>query len=304
MHLNQVLNISFLLTAHTNSNQHLPIQEKPIRCQALTSWSRLLQKDSLNLICVLENPSPYVLEQGWTLSITVSPLSYSPSTSGGTSSTNFSFPFQNLHPGESLEVSLPLSAAAGTSFPAIVTCSLVFSLSSLLGEEAEKLPDLQSHCISLPLNTLTVDWLHALQVDCPRATKATSQSDNATGTIQAFINSRRLRCRGREEGGGGESALKSESEKYSAAVRVSSELLKETLVSKNSEVDSHQNMSLSLLDWLLSEPHGGVRREQHGDRTTADSTVIQARGPDGHSVKLSTKEVNTYLIIQRLNLNF
>ncbi|XP_074518627.1 Fanconi anemia core complex-associated protein 100 [Halichoeres trimaculatus] len=290
MHLNQVLNISYLLTACKNNNQHLPIQEKPIRCHAMTSWSRLLQKDSLNLICVLENPGPYVLERGWTLSITVSTLSYPPSTGGGRSSSNFSFPFQGLHPGESLEVSLPLSAAADTSFPMTVSCSIVFSLLSLLGEEAGKLPDPQSSCISLSLNTLTVDWLHTLQVDCPKATRATAQSDSTAGTILTFINSHQRRLRGKGEGG--EGALKSESEKYSAAVRVSSELLKETLVSKTSAEDTHQNVSLSLLDWLLSEPHGGVKREQHGDRTPAGSSAIHARGPNGHSVKLTTKEVN------------
>ncbi|TMS22181.1 Fanconi anemia core complex-associated protein 100 [Larimichthys crocea] len=48
-HLNQVLNISFLLITSTNSEEHLLLQEKPIRCHAVTKWSRLLQKDSLNL---------------------------------------------------------------------------------------------------------------------------------------------------------------------------------------------------------------------------------------------------------------
>ncbi|XP_034563455.1 Fanconi anemia core complex-associated protein 100 [Notolabrus celidotus] len=290
MHLNQVLNISYLLTARTNRDEHLPTNEKAIRCHAMTSWSRLLQKDSLNLTCVLENPSPYVLERGWTLSITVSPLSYPPRAGGERSSTNFSFPFQNLHQGDTLEVSLPLAAAADTSFPVTVSCSLVFSLYSLLGEEAARLPGLQSSCISLPLNTLTVDWLHALQVDCPKAahTRSTSQSDNTTDPVQAFINSRQIRCRGRWEGGG-ESAQKSEPEKYSAAVRVSSELLKDTLVSEISDSDLHQNVSLSLLGWLLSEQHEGVRR---GQQSTVSSSVIHTRGPSGHTVKLAAKEVN------------
>ncbi|CAJ1080742.1 Fanconi anemia core complex-associated protein 100 [Xyrichtys novacula] len=286
MHLNQVLNISFLLTA--NSDKHLLVQEKLFRCHAMTSWSRLLQKDFLNLTCVLDNSSPYVLEQGWTLSITVSPLAHSPSAGRERSSTNFSFPFQNLLPGETLEVSLPLTAAADTSFPITVSCSIIFSLSSLLEEEAAKLHGLQSRCISLPLNTLTVDWLQALQVDC---SKPTSQFDNTNNAIQAFIDSRRIRCSRRGEVGG-ESTPKSEPEKYSATVRVSSELLKETLLLKNCDSDPHPNVCLSLLDWLLSEQHEGVKRGQQGDKTAVSNSVIYARGPNGHTIKLTATEGN------------
>ncbi|XP_041670822.1 Fanconi anemia core complex-associated protein 100 [Cheilinus undulatus] len=291
MHLNQVLNISFLLTASMNSEEHLTVQEKPIRCHAVTRWSRLLQKDSLNLTCVLENSSPYVLERGWTLSITVFPLSYSPSSRGESLCTNFTFPFQNLHPGETLEVSLPLAAAGDESFPVTASCSLVFSLLSLLGDEAAGHPGLHSSCISLPLNTLTVDWLHALQVDSPITTfnKTTTQSDNTADSIQAFINSRRIMCSGRGEGG--EKISKSEPEKFSAKFQVSSELVRGMLGVGNSDSDLHCNVSLSLLDWLLSEHHGGVK-SGHGERTTVSSPVIHARGPNNHTVTLTAKEVN------------
>ncbi|KAM6964640.1 Fanconi anemia core complex-associated protein 100 [Tautogolabrus adspersus] len=291
IHLNQVLNISFLLSDSANTVEHLPNQEKPIRCHAVTSWSRLLQKDSLNLTCVLENSSPYVLERGWTLSITVSPLSYSPCAGGESSSANFSFPLQNLHPGETLKVSLPL-AAAGDTFPVTVSCSLVFLLSSLLGDVAAKFPWLQSCCISLPLNSLSVDWLHVLQVDSPITghTTATSQLDTTYDTIGAFIKSHRNRCSSRREGGG-ERTSKTDPEKYSAIVRVSSELLRETLMITNSDLDPHQNMSLSLLNWLLSEHHEGVETGQQGDKATVSSSVIHARGPNNHTVKLTAKEV-------------
>ncbi|KAF1374081.1 hypothetical protein PFLUV_G00245550 [Perca fluviatilis] len=297
-HLNQVLNISFLLIASASSEEHLPIQEKPIRCHGVTSWSRLLQEDSLNLTCVLDNPSPYILERGWTLSIAVFPLSYPPSAGWESSSTNFSFPFHNLHPGETLEVSLPLAAAGEASFPMTVSCSLIFSLTSLLGEEAANLPGLQSRCISLPLNTLTVDWLHVLQVNSPTAThkKATSQSNNTTDSVQAFLRSRRVRCSGRGEGGG-ESASKPERE-YSASIRVSSELLRDTLLLKSSDLDAHmpkwppQNVGLSLLEWMLSEGPGGVTMGHQGDKIALSSSVVHARGPNGHTVKLTAKEVN------------
>ncbi|GAA6219867.1 Fanconi anemia core complex-associated protein 100 isoform X2 [Lates japonicus] len=302
-HLNHVLNVSFLLLANKNSEEHLPMQEKQIRCHAVTRWSRLLQKDSLNLTCVLDNSSPYVLERGWTLSITVFPLSYSSSAGRESSSTNFSFPFHNLNPGETLEVSLPLAAAGDTSFPMRVSCSLVFSLSSLLGEEeTAHLPSLQSSCISLPLNTLTVDWLHTLQVNSPAthpiSRNATSQSSNiTTDTIQAFLNSHRSRCAGRGEGGG-EGASKAEREQYSTSVRVSSELLRDTLVLKSSDLDPQgpksapQNLCPSLLDWLLYESPEGVKMGHQGDRFVLSSSVVHARGPTGDTVKLTAKEVN------------
>uniref|UniRef100_A0A3B5AK82 FA core complex associated protein 100 n=1 Tax=Stegastes partitus TaxID=144197 RepID=A0A3B5AK82_9TELE len=212
-HLNQVVNISFLLTATANTEDHLPMKEKPIRCHAMTSWSRLLQKDSLNLACVLENSSLYVLERGWTLSITVVPLCCSSTAGEESSSTNFLFPFQHLHPGETLEVSLPIAAAGDSSFPLTVNCSLIFSLSSLLGEEgAASCPGWQSN-ISLPLNTLTVDWLHALHLNNPTARHkmVTFQSSSiTTDPIQAFISSRQIR-RSRGADRGGESWLLSES---------------------------------------------------------------------------------------------
>ncbi|XP_037611932.1 Fanconi anemia core complex-associated protein 100 isoform X1 [Sebastes umbrosus] len=287
-HLNQVLNISFLLMTGTNSEEHHPIQEKPIRCHAVTIWSRLLQRDSLNLTCVLDNSSPYVLEGGWTLSIAVFPLSCPPSAGGESSSTHYSFPFHNLQPGETLEVSLPLAAAGEASFPVTVRCSLIFSLSCLLGEEAANFPGLQSSYVSLPLNTLTVDWLHALQVNGPHK-KATSQSNNTTDPIQAFLRSRQIRCRGRGEGGG---ERVSKPEQYSASVRVSSELLRDTLVSKGSDLDAH-NVGLSLLEWLLSEGPGGVTTGHRGDKMVlSSSSVVHARGPNGHAIKLTVKEVN------------
>ncbi|XP_070708074.1 Fanconi anemia core complex-associated protein 100 [Pempheris klunzingeri] len=292
-HLNQVLNISFLLIDSTNSEQHLPVQEKPIRCHATTSWSRLLQTDSLNLICVLDNSSPYVLERGWTLSIAVFPLSCSPRAGGESSSTVFSFPFHNLHPGETLEVTLPLAAAGDTPFPVTVSCSLVFSLSSLLGEEAANVSG-SSSCISLPLNTLTVDGLHALRVNSPVTThnKATSHCrDTRTDAVQAFLSSCRTGCSGRGEGGG--ESVSKQQELYSACIRVSAELLRETLVSRSSDLEPPQHVCVSLLEWLMSDDPGGVKTAHRGDKFSLSSSVVHARAPNGHMVKLMAKEVES-----------
>lgn len=298
-HLNQVLNISFLLIARTDDEEQHPIAVKTIRCHAETSWSRLLRQDSLNLKCVLHNGSSYILEQGWTLNITVFPLCCSPRGESG--STNFSFPFHNLQPGENLEVSLPLAAAGDTSFPITVSCSLIFSLASLLGEEAAaELPGLQSSCISLPLNTLTVDWLHVLQVDSPanahKNTASQSRDITTADTIQAFLNSRRINCNGRVDGAG-KSISNPEEELYSASVKVSAELLRDTLMLKTSDLDPQgqklvaPTVCFSLLDWLLSEGPGGVKMGHQGVKIAFNNSVVHARAPDGHTIKLSAKEV-------------
>ncbi|XP_056892812.1 Fanconi anemia core complex-associated protein 100 isoform X2 [Takifugu flavidus] len=285
-HLNHVINISFLLTASAKIEEHS--DRKPIRCRAVTEWSRLLQRDSLNLTCVLDNSSPYALEQGWTLSICVSSLSYPPSEGGHCSSTNYSFPFQNVNPGETLEVSLPLADAGEAFFPFMVSCSLNFSLSSLLGAEEANCPGLQNSCINLPLNTLWVDWLHSLRLNGPEDAlkKDTAQRNNAAAdSIQAFINSHQFRRRGADEGRGG--ALRPE--RYSASVQVSSELLKNTKGSKSSDLEGHaQSRCVSFLEWLLSEGCGGVRRGHTGDQISGP--VLHARGPNGHAVKLTAKE--------------
>lgn len=305
-HLNQVLNISFLLIDSKKHVEQIPSQEKPISCHAMTRWSRLLQKDSLNLTCVLDNSSPYILEQGWTLSISVCPLSYSPSIGGESSSTNFSFPFNSLHPGEMFEVSLPLAASGDASFPVTVNCSLIFSLTGLLGEEElVGSTGLKRNCIILPLNTLTVDWLHVLRMNSPTASykNCTSQSNSVTiDTIKAFLSSHQHRSSGRSERGG-ERVSQHQEEQYSASVHLSSELLRDTQIFKSSALDPQgpnldpQNLCVCLLDWLLSEGHGGVKMARQGDKIALSSSVACVQGPDGNTVKLTAKEVKYELIL-------
>lgn len=287
-HLNHVINISFLLTASANIEERS--DRKPIRCRAVTEWSRLLQSDSLNLTCVLDNSSPYALEQFWTLSICVSSLSYPPSEGGHCSSTHYSFPFQNLNPGETLEVSLPLADAGEAFVPFTVSCSLDFSLSSLLGAEEADSPGLLTSCINLPLNALWVDWFHCLRLNGPEAAHkkdAAQRTNAAVDSIQAFINSHRFGRRGADEGRGG--ALRPEW--YSASVQVSLELLKHTKGSTSSDLEGGaQSRCVSFLEWLLSEGCGGVRRGHTGDQISGP--VLHARGPNGHAVRLTAKEVN------------
>lgn len=294
--LNQVLNICFLLTAGPRRDDHLHIPEKPIRCHAVTEWSRLLQQDSLKLTCILENSSPYAFEQGWTLSVNVLPLSRPPGQGGENTSRNYSFPFHSIHPGETLEVALPLANAGDASFPVTVSCSLIFSFSTLLGEEAADLPESQKS-FALPLNTLTVDWLHALQLSSGPVTHkkaASRRRDSTTDGVQALLSLRQIRGGGRGERG--ETALKPEPEQFSASVQLSSDLIRKTLTSDPQGGESaHQHVCLSLLRWLLAERFGEVRT---GLRREISSSAVQAQCPDGHSVKLTAKEVK--LLIQSI----
>ncbi|XP_028332687.1 LOW QUALITY PROTEIN: Fanconi anemia core complex-associated protein 100 [Gouania willdenowi] len=285
-HLNQVLNICFLLMEDENE-KHFIMKEKPIRCHARTHWTRLLQTDSLNLSCVLVNSSPYILERGWTLSVTVSPLSHSPTAGGKSPATHFTFPFSRLSSGETLDVSLPLSSAEDASFPMTVSCSLIFSASGLLSDEdAVSFSRLQGSCTSLHLNTLTVDWLHTLQVINASQKTGSSPSISSTGSVQGFINSRRQRFSAAVEQG-------EKQETYSARVRLWSELLKDTVVFTSSDLDStgEKSVCVCLIDWLLCGNSGGVTAGLKDDKTSCKSALVHARAPNGATIKLTAKEV-------------
>lgn len=152
---------------------------------------------------------------------------------------------------------------------------------------------MQNSCISLPVSTLWVDWLHSLQLNGPEAAqkKDRAQLTSTTmETIQAFLKSHQSSCGGAAEGRAAALAL----EQYSASVQVSSELLRGVTGLKGCDVEGQgPNWCIAFLEWLLSEGCGGVRRGPSGDKIS--SPLICARGPNGHAVKLSAKEVNTDL---------
>ncbi|XP_024140884.1 Fanconi anemia core complex-associated protein 100 [Oryzias melastigma] len=277
--LNQVVNICLLLKSAANTDEHRPIKEKPIRCCATAEWSRLLLKDSLNLTCVLENSSPYTLERGWTLCITVSPLSCSPGEGDETSST-FAFPVINLSPGGALEVSVPVAAAGDAAFPLTVNCWLVFSLLSVL--EEEDLESLQSRHFTFPLNSLTVDWLHILREIGPTVSQKSQGS--TTDAIEEFVSSRRI------DGHKGANGGRENATVYSTSVRVSPEILRDTLKTERFGLGT-SDLHLSLLNWLF-ESHGGVKMGRRGDQDGMRSSEVHARSPNEATVKLSVKEVN------------
>ncbi|XP_059892404.1 Fanconi anemia core complex-associated protein 100 [Gadus macrocephalus] len=305
--LNQVLHISSLLLSDHNKEDHLPVQKRPIRCQTLSQWSRVLQRDTLNLTCVLQNTSPYVLEQGWTFCVTLQPLSHPLGEAGEGSSRTLSFPILDLRPGGEFEVSLPLATAGDTSFPVTVRCSLVFMLARLLAEEKPaappagghpdpSLPGLGGGCFSLPVDTLTVDWLDALRVCKPGDGNKDGGFPPTEGAsvdpLQAFLDVREVVGRGRSGDTGG--ALRSKAGGgHSACVRVCQQSLSAALewaaagaAPRGSE--GAPSLSSAVLDWLLpsSGPGGG------GTSTRAvDDAVVSARCPGGRPVRLTAKEV-------------
>lgn len=285
--LNQVLNICFLLTANSSLDQ-------PIRCHGVAEWRRLLRDDSLELTCILENSSPFAFEQGWTLSVTVFPPCSPPSRGGGDTSQSFLFPFNSVQPGETLQVVLPLAAAGDASFPVTVSCSLIFSLSGLLAEDLAVLPDSQ-RSFTLPLNLLTVDWLHVLRVGGGGSTAAQRPQyfNSRTDTVRTFLNSRRIGCEA-----GVTSASEAEVEQISASVRLSTELIGSLLMPEpHKETPARRHVCGSLLDWLLADDCGGVRSGHH--RGQVDASLVHAQCPIGHPVKLSATEVKQTTKLQQ-----
>uniref|UniRef100_A0A3B3ZJV6 Uncharacterized protein n=1 Tax=Periophthalmus magnuspinnatus TaxID=409849 RepID=A0A3B3ZJV6_9GOBI len=281
-HLNQVVNVSFLLLNKTEGTV-----EQPIRCLATAKWTRLLQKDSLHLTCILENNSPYLLQEGWTLNLSVYPLS--DSSQEQNASTNYSFPFCNLNPGQTFEVTLPLTAADDKLFPITISCVLVFSLKALFDEkQLASLLKGQNSTISLPLNTLAVDWLHALQL-----TTSFSEKNIAIHTrVNSSMNSveRFLKSKGKSK------VKKADNKPFSACVKISLDLLIHTLVSKNANKETSPTLCATFLDWLLSEPHKGVTGHQW--ERTPNTAVLHAQGPNGQVVKLITKETLEVVEVQ------
>ncbi|XP_051530325.1 Fanconi anemia core complex-associated protein 100-like isoform X2 [Myxocyprinus asiaticus] len=277
--LNQVMNICSVLLANGGNEKQFSMDKQPIKCRGVARWSSMLQRDYLTLRCVLENASTYTLEQGWTLCIQVHPLSHSQCANMESSSRTYSFPFKKLDSGQTLDITIPLESFGELSLPAKVYCSLVFSLSALLGSEASlhSLGVSQlltgTGSISVPLNTLTVDWLDALRLEGSFSPSNTLKHNTAMEGIQAFLSSRGVLTR--------ETYIAPKLEPLTVVAKVSSELLKTKL---HLSATSSTEICVSVLNWLVSKP------EAIG-QTYVQSPVVCAYSPDGCTVKLLAKEV-------------
>lgn len=170
--LNQVMNVSAALLSSQNG-------QKPITCTIASHWSRLLNQDTLTVSCILENSSECILERGWTLCVQLFASSCDFEEGTSDSATTYTFPIDQLLPGNKTEVTLPLGPTEGSKLklPFTISCSLYYSLQEILGsisESTELLDDLLSddspglspdrEGVCLPLREATVDILQCLRL--------------------------------------------------------------------------------------------------------------------------------------------
>lgn len=267
--LNQVMNVCNLLLNNRGHQREFNMDKQPISCRGVVRWSSLLQKDSLTLMCVLENASAFTLEQGWTLCLQAHPLSQSQECSSRT----YSFPFRKLDCGQKLNVTIPIERV--DELPVKVFCSLAFTLTALFGasDSSSQSLGVSQHTsigsISVPLNTLTVDWLDALRLE-----RSFPPGHNSTAdTIQAFLRSKGVLTQ--------DSDIAPKSGHCGVVVRVSSELLKSKLHLTST---SSAEMCSSVLNWLVSKP-------DTAELVSVQTQVVCAYSPHGQPVKLLAKEV-------------
>ncbi|KAH0629342.1 hypothetical protein JD844_011354, partial [Phrynosoma platyrhinos] len=176
--LNQVMSVSAALLSSQNG-------QKPITCTITAQWSHILVQDTLTVSCILENLSECSLERGWTFCVQLFASSCDFDEGSSDSATTYTFPIDQLLPGNKTEVTLPLGPAEGSKIelPFIVSCSLYYSLQEILGtvsESTELLDDLFSDdspglCpdregICLPLKEVTIDLLQCLRLESGSST--------------------------------------------------------------------------------------------------------------------------------------
>ncbi|XP_076855648.1 Fanconi anemia core complex-associated protein 100 isoform X2 [Brachyhypopomus gauderio] len=278
--LNHVFNVChLLLNSHTN-DQEVCKHKPPIGCRAVANWSTLLQKDSLILTCVLENLSECALEPGWTLCIAVQ----SSCSHAADGSSTFSFALKKVDCGETVEVTLPLDIDGEVFLPVKINCSLVYSLQSLFDPADLRHPSAISDtpisqllkdcgCISLALNTLTLDWLDCLRILEPNSHADVPKQITAWEATHIFLSSRQSHT---------ESQPIPKPGPHTVAVRISSELLRTRLSLHDC---STVVLCISVLKWLLSGT------PEAGQYKLMQTPVVCALGPGRQPVRLLTKEV-------------
>ncbi|KAL7869337.1 hypothetical protein AOLI_G00133250 [Acnodon oligacanthus] len=277
--LNQVINICSLFLTYQKSSQEGKDCKPPISCHGVTKWSTLLQKEALVLTCTLENLSTYVLDQGWTLCIEVQ----SPhSLAAESTSKTYSFALKTLDCGQKMEVSLPLESRGEAFVPVKIQCFLIYSLQSLLHKECRNLSTSEiplSHfledksCISLTLNTLTLDWLDCLRIGEPALHSEIPKQNSVWEATCIFLSSRRIHT---------EEQPMPKADHHVVAIRISFDLLKTGLGFRDC---SSAALCVSVLNWLLFGMFETVGQK------LVESAVVCAHGPDRQPVRLLTKEV-------------
>lgn len=235
--LNQVMNVSAaLLSSHEG--------QKPIACTITANWSCLLLQETVTISCLLENCSEYSLEEGWTLCVQLLASPCALEEDSVDSATTFTFPIDQLLPGNKRELTLPVGSAADTKLdlPLTISCALYYSLRDILGsgsDSSEALDDLlpddspilspDREGICLPLSECTIDMLQCLRFESqppgtdspPPAVAPPAPPD----PVETFLSVSREQTEPEAGKAPGEGNLPPSA----ASIRVSSELLKNAL---------------------------------------------------------------------------
>ncbi|NXN96413.1 FP100 protein, partial [Rhinopomastus cyanomelas] len=259
--LNQVMNVSAALLSSQEG-------QKPIACTVTANWSCLLLQDSVTISCLLENCSEYSLEEGWTLCVQLLASPCALEEDSVDSATTFTFPIDQLLPGNKRELTLPLGTSADTKldFPLTISCALYYSLRDILGsgsDSSEALDDLlpddspilspDREGICLPLSECTIDMLQCLRFESK--TPATDSSSPPAAAppappdpVETFLTISQEQT----EPEAGKTPAEGNPPPSAASIRVSSELLKNALKTSASEVP----LSCATLRWLLADTAG------------------------------------------------
>ncbi|XP_071619928.1 Fanconi anemia core complex-associated protein 100 isoform X2 [Heliangelus exortis] len=291
--LNQVMNVSAALLSSQEG-------QKPIACTVTANWSCLLLQDTVTISCLLENCSEYSLEEGWTLCVQLlaSPCALEEESSVD-SATTFTFPIDQLLPGNKRELTLPLGSAADTKLdlPLTISCALYYSLRDILGsgsDSSEALDDLlpddspilspDREGICLPLSECTIDMLQCLRFESsPPGPDTSPPAPGPPDPVETFLKVSREQTE--PEGGKDAELPRAPAEgnlpPSAASIRVSSELLKNALKTSSSEVP----LSCATLRWLLAE-NAGAAALSGGEVASVHGTA-----PDGGEVQLLVREV-------------
>ncbi|XP_035168537.1 Fanconi anemia core complex-associated protein 100 [Oxyura jamaicensis] len=287
--LNQVMNVSAALLSSQEG-------QKPIACTVTANWSCLLLRDTVTISCLLENCSEYSLEQGWTLCVQLLASPCALEEESVDSATTFTFPIDQLLPGNKRELTLPLGSAADAKLdlPLTISCALYYSLRDILGsgsDSSEALDDLlpddspilspDREGICLPLSECTIDVLQCLRFESsppgPDASPPAAALPAPPDPVETF-----LKASGEQTEPEGPKAVGEGSLPPSAAsIRVSSELLKAALKTSSSDVP----LSCATLRWLLAENAGAEAL------SSGEVASVRGAAPDGGEVQLLVREV-------------
>ncbi|XP_054702274.1 Fanconi anemia core complex-associated protein 100 isoform X2 [Grus americana] len=286
--LNQVMNVSAALLSSQEG-------QKPIACTVTANWSCLLLQDSVTISCLLENCSEYSLEEGWTLCVQLLASPCALEEESVDSATTFTFPINQLLPGNKRELTLPLGSAADTKLdlPLTISCALYYSLRDILGsgsDSSEALDDLlpddspilspDREGICLPLSECTIDMLQCLRFESnPPRPDASPPAAAPPDPVETFLKASREQTEpeGAKAGELPDAPGEGNLPPSAASIRVSSELLKNALKTSSSDVP----LSCATLRWLLAENAGA--------EALSSEEVASVRGtaPDGGEVAMN-----------------